>query len=73
MAGVAGAGTTWGALRSQVRANAAAIAAEKKDREKAVADLKADVNMGFERMERSLERQTDTLTAALDRNRCKHV
>jgi len=72
MAGVAGAGATWGAFRNQVKANTAAIETEKRDREKADAELKADVNRGFDGIKADLNRQTDTFLAALERNRCRH-
>ena len=72
VAGAAGAGATYGALSGRVKANSAAIAAEKRDREKADTELKADLHRGFDGIKADLNRQTDTFLAALDRNRCRH-
>jgi hypothetical protein len=65
VAGIAGAAMTYGILTNKVNAAHARITAEKCDREKAVADLKFDVNHGFDRIEQRLTDQTSTVIAAL--------
>lgn len=74
LGGVAGAGVAWGALSSKVN-NAhkrigetnARVESEKLDREKAVTELKGDMNRGFDSIERQLTAQTATVIKALER------
>lgn len=65
IAGIAGAGATYGVLTSKVNAAHAKIEVEKADRIQSVANLKDDVNRGFDRIERQLTAQTETVIAAL--------
>jgi hypothetical protein len=67
IAGIAGAGVTYGVLTNKVNAAHAKIAAEKADRIQAVSELRADVHRGFDGIERRLEEQTRTLTDAMSR------
>lgn len=68
LAGIAGAGVTYGVTTAKVNSAHAKIAAEKADRIAAIADLKGDVNRGFDRMEEQLRDQTRTVMEALSRN-----
>lgn len=68
IAGVAGAGMTYGILTSKVNAAHARITAEKADRERAVSELKADVNRGFDEIKVDLREQTRTVLDALTRH-----
>ena len=68
IAGIAGAGVTYGVLTSKVNAAHARISAEKADREMAVSELKADVIRGFDRIDRSLADQTRTVLEAIKRD-----
>lgn len=67
IAGVAGAGVTYGVLTSKVNSAHARITAEKADRERSVSELKADVNRGFDGMEKRLDEQTRTVIDAMAR------
>lgn len=67
IAGIAGAGMTYGITSNKVAAAHQRIDAEKDDREKAVSDLKLDVNRGFDRIEKQLSDQTRTVIDALSR------
>lgn len=72
LGGVAGAGVAWGTLKGRVASahkriseTNQALLTEKNDREAAVRDLKADVNRGFDNIERSIDRNTKVMLAAL--------
>ena len=65
LAGIAGAGVTYGVLTNKVNAAHARITAEKQDRIQAVAELKADVNRGFDAIRDDLRDQTRTVIEAL--------
>lgn len=60
---------TYGVLTNRVKTAHDRIDAEKLDRVAAIADLKADVNRGFERIDTALERQTATVLDALSRQK----
>jgi len=57
IAGIAGAGVTWGVTTSRVNSAHQKIEAEKADRIQAMGELKDDVNRGFDRIERQLTEQ----------------
>lgn len=65
IAGIAGAGVTYGILTSKVNNAHARITAEKSDRERAVSELKADVIRGFEEIKTDLREQTRTVIDAM--------
>jgi hypothetical protein len=65
VAGIAGAGVTYGVLTNKVNAAHARITVEKCDREKAISDLKADVTHGFDSLREDLREQTRTVIEAL--------
>jgi hypothetical protein len=67
IAGIAGAGVTYGVLTNKVNSAHAKIASEKADRIQAVSELRADVHRGFDGIERRLEEQTRTITDAMSR------
>ena len=69
IAGIAGAGATYGVLTSKVNAAHAKIEAEKIDRIQSVTGLKDDMNRGFDHIERQLEAQTKTVIDALKERR----
>ncbi len=69
IAGIAGAGVTYGVTTAKVNAAHSKIEAEKTDRIQSVSDLKQDVNRGFDRIERQLTAQTETVIAALKERR----
>lgn len=71
--GILCAGVTYGVLSS--KANNAhkritetnqRVEAEKQDREKAIAELKGDMNRGFDGIERQIERHTNTVLRAVE-------
>lgn len=65
VAGIAGAAVTYGVLTNKVNSAHARITAEKCDRERAVSELKADVNRGFDEIKVDLREQTRTMIDAL--------
>lgn len=60
-------GSLYGALRSSLTGAHRRISDEEQDRKAAVAELKADMNRGFDRLERTTEQQTTQIIAALRR------
>ena len=71
IAGIAGAGVTYGVLTAKVNNAHARITAEKEDRVQAVAELKADVNRGFDEIKTDLREQTRTVLDALQERRSR--
>lgn len=67
IAGVAGAGVTYGVLTGKVNSAHARITAEKLDRERADDSLKADINRGFDSIEKRFDEQTRTVLDAMSR------
>jgi hypothetical protein len=65
IAGIMGAGVTYGVTTAKVNSAHAKIEAEKVDRIQSVSGLKADMNRGFDHIERQLEAQTKTVIDAL--------
>jgi len=65
--GLLTAGATYGALSNKVTNTNARITAEKEDRERAVSELKADVNRGFGEIKTDLREQTRTVVDAMSR------
>jgi hypothetical protein len=57
-------GAAYGAMHTGLRATNHRVSDEVDNRKEAIADLKADVNLGFERIEKTMERQTQQLIAA---------
>lgn len=54
LAGVAGAAVTWGVMKAKIDGAHEKIATEKADREKALTELKTDINRGFDEIKLSL-------------------
>jgi hypothetical protein len=69
IAGIAGAGVTYGVTTAKVNSAHSKIEAEKTDRIQSVAGLKDDMNRGFDHIERQLEAQTKTVIDALKERR----
>ncbi|MDP1859696.1 MAG: hypothetical protein Q8K82_13555, partial [Gemmatimonadaceae bacterium] len=74
VAGAVGAGVAWGAMRGSISSAhkriteaETRIVGEKNDREKSVAELKADMIRGFGEIKTDLREQTRTVLEAIDR------